>query len=165
MHAPARTPTNTRWYRFVYEFQSAAEAPVELVEVLQRRSGWSHAVFFPRMEAHSGQPVSPPSVCVLHEDLLCLYRIGDNWDVACQDIPLPSIDRIVLQLYLLACSIEIFWPGGSARLRLPAYGAEPVVALSRRLTGPDWEKTVMREPVLGYGVEISWRRPGSLPKS
>ncbi|GEM_PF-5836082 len=164
MRTPARTATNTQWYRFVYQFQSAAEAPVELVEVLERRSGWSYAVFFPRMEAHSGQPVSPPAVCVLDDHLLCIYRIGENWDVACQDIPLLLIDRVVLQLYLLACSIEIFWPDGGARLRFPAYGAEPVVALSRQLTGPDWEKAVTREPVLGYGVEISLRRPGSLPR-
>ncbi len=46
MSRSLQAPSNTQWYSFVYEFRSAAEAPVELIEILEQDRGWAHAVFF-----------------------------------------------------------------------------------------------------------------------
>jgi hypothetical protein len=158
MSRSLQAPSNTPWYSFVYEFRSAAEAPVELIEILEQDRGWTHAVFFPRMEATSRQPLSPPAVCVFRESALRIYRIWDEREVTCQEAALSGIDRIVVQLYLTKCSLALSWPGGGARLRFPVHGAEQVLALCERLAGPGWTRTARPEPVLGYGMEIELRR-------
>jgi hypothetical protein len=160
MRPAIETPTNTRWYSFVYELRSAAEAPVELMNALRQERDWSYAVFFPGMEATSTQPAMPPAVCVLCERVLCIYRIGEDRDVTRQEVSLARIDRLVLRFYLAKCALQILWPGGSALFRFPVHGTEHIIALCDRLAGPNWERTVTPEPVLGYGIEITLRRLG-----